>query len=132
MTGNQPYRKAQARRGVPGASLGVDSERVHQLTQQHSLEENTQRAYSSRLKQARKWIAEAAKEVEKLAELKPPISIELGATSDVFASAFGEVPNRYSPHAVALYLTHIHFDRKLGKSTVEQTHAALKNMWNSV
>jgi hypothetical protein len=132
MSGNQPYKKAQARRSTTVASLGVDSDRVHQLAQQHGLEVNTRKAYSSHLNRARTWIAEAAKEAEKLAELKPPILIELGDSSEVFASAFGETPNRYSPHAVALYLTHLHIDRNLGKSSLEQAHAALKNMWNNV
>jgi hypothetical protein len=132
MSRNQSRKKAQGRRGVQGGSLGVDSDRVHLLAQQHGLEESTTKAYLSQVERARKWIAKAAQETEKLAELKPLDSTGPGDFTELFASAFGDIPNKYSPHAVALYLTHLHFDQGLGQSTVEQAHAALKNMWNSV
>jgi hypothetical protein len=46
-----------------------------------------------------------------------------------FAQAFDDIPNQHSPEALTLYMTYKAIDQSLKYSTIEQIHAAFKNLW---
>ncbi|KAF7327069.1 hypothetical protein MKEN_00282200 [Mycena kentingensis (nom. inval.)] len=48
-----------------------------------------------------------------------------------FKHAFGDIPNKYSPQAVAMYMTYKVFVCKLKMGTADTARAALKQLWAS-
>jgi len=46
-----------------------------------------------------------------------------------FKNAFDDVPNHLSARVLSWYLSWRGFFRKLGRSSIESTHAAFKKLW---
>lgn len=92
--------------------------------------QRTQKSYTAYVQKGKAWLAGT---VNKLRErVEKGEHMPDGTDVDLWASAFDPTPNKYSAHALELFLTKRCFDDKLGQSTGELIHAAFADYWDNM
>jgi len=94
--------------------------------QQHLQAETTQKSYKGHVRRGRDWLKDLVdcNDTTNLSEE------DLVLFNDpAFKNAFDDIPNHLSARVLAWYLSWRGFFRKLGRSSIEITHAAFKKLW---
>ena len=89
----------------------------------------TRESYAYYVKKGKEFLAESVAERR---EMKVDVSDD-GIDTDIWAKAFDEHPNRYSAHALVLFLSKKCFgDDPCGVSTGQAIHAAFADFWDNM
>jgi hypothetical protein len=126
--------KSKAKQAVPSDYPSLVQARK-KTTSEHLRAANTNAAYQRHIDASRKWIAEA-----RLRWSAPTRAPDSPATTyevppqeiQEVTRGFEEVPNQYSPEALAIYITQKCVEEECKISTADQVRAAWKALWDGV
>jgi len=93
---------------------------------QHLQAETTQKAYGGHVRQAREWLQDLLDRNDMTNLSEEDLTL---FNDQAFKNAFNDIPNHLSAWVLAWYLSWRGFHRKLGRSSIELTHAAFKKLW---
>ncbi|KAF7793056.1 hypothetical protein EIP86_004161 [Pleurotus ostreatoroseus] len=136
--------KGQARRSKPAVAADLETLRERRSTakKDYMRAPKTTTAYDGHIRRGKAFIAkvvEGARQAAASTETdSAPLPAQLEADPDedidysLLAVAFENPPNRYSPHALELFMTQKCIEEGLTKSLCDQIHAAFKAYWSSM
>jgi hypothetical protein len=112
---------------------------IHDDVKKHGNSDKTTKSYDGHLRRAREWVAEYAKEQERLEmswRTNHPDQDEEGESfsdlSPEFATCLDGAPVKCTPEGIVAFMHNKCFGNGRGKSTASQIHAAFLRYYNSL
>ena len=127
-TGFSCYTALTDTQAVKGTSLSALQQISTNTCQEYEKAKRTQEAYSYYVKMGKAFLAVSVAEQQ---EQKVDVSHD-GIATDLWAKAFDMPPNRYSAHALVLFLSKKCFDEEKGISTGQAIHTAFADYWDNM
>ena len=130
--------RAQRSKPVAAATLNTLRERRSTAKKDHLRAPKTTTAYDGHIRRGKAFLAKLVEEARQGATTEAdsaPLPAQLEADPDedidysLLAVASDNPPNRYSPHALELFMTQKCIEEGCSKSLCDQIHAAFKAYW---